>query len=60
MGLETITQKGVSKRERRSYKLWEEEVTPCTIFEITSQSTRLEDLATKRGLYELLGVRMIG
>jgi Uma2 family endonuclease len=49
--------KGVSKRERRIYKLWEEEVAPCTIFEITSKSTRLEDLATKRGLYELLGVR---
>jgi Uma2 family endonuclease len=34
-----------------------EKVAPCTIFEITSRGTRLEDLATKRGLYELLGVR---
>jgi hypothetical protein len=27
------------------------------LFEITSRSTRLEDLGAKRGLYELLGVR---
>ncbi len=48
--------KGISKHDRRIYKLWEEGVTPCTIFEITSRSTRLEDLGTKRALYEMLGV----
>ena len=49
--------KGVAKHDRRVYKLWEEKAAPCTIFEITSRSTRLEDLGTKRGLYEMLRVR---
>lgn len=49
--------KGVSKHDRRIYKLWAEKVPPCTIIEITSRSTRLEDMATKRGLYQFLGVR---
>jgi hypothetical protein len=48
--------KGVPKHDRRVYKLWEEPAGPCLIFEITSRSTRLEDVGTKRGLYELLGV----
>lgn len=49
--------KGVSKHNRCNYKLWEEKVTPSAIFEITSRQTRVEDLGTKRGLYELLGIR---
>ncbi len=49
--------KGVSKHDRRIYRLWEERVAPCTVFEITSKSTRLEDLGTKRALYEILGVQ---
>lgn len=49
--------KGVAKQNRCNYKLWEEKVSPTAIFEITSRQTRLEDLGTKRGLYELLGVR---
>lgn len=49
--------KGVPKHDRRVYKLWEEQAVPCVIFEITSRSTRLEDVGTKRGLYELLGVQ---
>jgi len=49
--------KGIVKHDRRIYKLWEEGVAPCAIFEITSRSSRLEDLGTKRGLYEMLGVR---
>ncbi len=48
--------KGVSKEERRVYKLWEEGVVPCAIFEITSKSTRREDVTNKRKLYESLGV----
>ncbi|MBI2570939.1 MAG: Uma2 family endonuclease [Candidatus Schekmanbacteria bacterium] len=48
--------KGVSKRQRRTYKLWEEAAAPCTIIEITSSSSRLEDMGTKRGLYEMWGV----
>lgn len=49
--------KGVPKHERRIYKLWEEQQPPTVVFEITSRGTRLEDLGTKRALYELLGVQ---
>jgi Uma2 family endonuclease len=48
---------GVAKRERRTYRLWEEGQTPAVVFEITSWGTRLEDLGTKRALYAMLGVR---
>jgi len=49
---------GVPKRPpRRVYKLWEEGKPPTVVFEITSRSTRSEDLYTKRGLYEDLGVK---
>jgi len=48
---------GVAKHERRIYKLWEEGQAPAVVFEITSRSTRLEDLGTKRALYAMLGVR---
>lgn len=49
--------RGVTKQERRTYKLWEEEQSPTVVFEITSRSTRLEDLGTKRALYAMLGVQ---
>jgi Uma2 family endonuclease len=49
--------KGISKHLRRTFKLWEEKAAPCVVFEITSRSTRLEDLGSKRALYEMLGVR---
>lgn len=49
--------KGIPKRDRRTYKLWEEGVAPCVVFAITSRSSRLEDLGTKRALYEMLGVQ---
>jgi Uma2 family endonuclease len=48
---------GVAKHERRTYKLWEEGRPPAVVFEITSRSTRLEDLGTKRALYAMLGVQ---
>lgn len=48
---------GVPKRVRRTYKVWEEGRAPTVVFEITSDSTRREDLRTKRGLYEDLGVQ---
>jgi Uma2 family endonuclease len=49
--------KGVSGQDRRIYKLWEEGVAPCVVFEITSRSTRRQDLGDKRALYEMLGVQ---
>lgn len=49
--------KGISKEDRATYKLWEEGRVPCVIFEITSRSTRWQDVGEKKGLYEYLGVR---
>jgi Uma2 family endonuclease len=43
--------------ERRTWKVWEEGKAPDAIFEFTSASSRREDLGTKKGLYEVLGVR---
>ncbi|MBI5714294.1 MAG: Uma2 family endonuclease [Chloroflexi bacterium] len=48
--------KGVPKGERRVYKLWEEGRAPDVVFEITSVSTRREDLGSKKVLYADLGV----
>jgi len=42
---------------RDNYKIWEEGSVPSVIFEMTSPSTRDEDLTTKKNLYERLGVR---
>lgn len=47
---------GVPQQLRRTYKLWEEKQPPASVIEITSLSTRLEDLGTKRALYEEIGV----
>ena len=47
---------GVRNRQRRIYKLWEEGVVPAVVFELTSRSTRGEDLRSKYDLYARLGV----
>lgn len=47
---------GVSGEPRRIYKLWEEGESPCLVLEVTSDSTRDEDLDRKKVLYERLGV----
>jgi len=49
--------KGVSKEDRRIYKLWEEGKAPNVVIEVTSRGTRLEDQGTKRALYAWLGVK---
>ncbi len=49
--------KGVEKRLRRIYKLWEEGVAPCAVIELTSKSTRREDQKGKFELYARWGVR---
>jgi len=41
---------------RRIYKLWEEGLPPTFVIEVTSPSTRREDMARKRTLYARLGV----
>lgn len=48
--------RGVPKGQRRTYRLWQEGVPPAIVLEISSRSTRLEDLGTKRALYAMLGV----
>ena len=48
--------KGVTRRDRRTYKLWEEGRPPDVVFELTSPSTRSEDRRTKHDLYARLGV----
>lgn len=47
---------GVPQGRREQYKLWEEGKAPSVVFEITSRSTRSEDLGTKKGLYAYLGI----
>lgn len=49
--------KGVPKKERRVYKLWEEDYTaPDFVLEITASATYKADLGPKKGLYALLGI----
>lgn len=53
--------KGVPKRlpgnrRRKKYLLWEEGKVPCFVLETTSESTRREDVHSKKGVYEQLGV----
>jgi len=54
---DTFVVKGVPKRLRPTYLLWAEGESPCVVFEVTSKSTRREDLVTKHALYAGLGVR---
>jgi len=49
--------KGVAKQRRRIYRLWEESVAPCVVIEVTSPSTRREDVTRKRALYARLAIR---
>src|SRR5262249_31046582 len=51
-----LVSRGVGKHLRRSYRLWEEQVLPCTLFEISSRRTWREDLHVKRPLYAQIGV----
>lgn len=53
---DVLLARGVGKRHRDNYLLWEEKP-PVLIFEITSRSTRREDTGRKRDLYERLGVQ---
>ncbi len=48
--------KGVPNQEQRISETWDEGVVPCTIFEITSRATFLEDTIVKAPLYAKLGV----
>jgi Uma2 family endonuclease len=45
-----------AKELRDTYKVWEEGRAPSWVIEVTSKTTRLEDLNRKKSLYERLGV----
>jgi Uma2 family endonuclease len=53
---DVVLVRGIEKWDRPLYKLWEEGRPPDFVIEVTSSSTRREDLATKKDLYERLGV----
>ena len=57
VALDVFVVKGIPKGQRRTYKLWVEGRPPTVVLEISSRSTRLEDMGNKRALYALLGVR---
>ncbi len=44
--------RGVEKRERENYLVWEERKSPQLVIELTSSSTRHEDQRTKFNLYQ--------
>ena len=49
---------GVEKRDRKSYKIWEEGgVVPALVIEVASPSTKRLDPTSKQGTYERMGVR---
>ena len=49
---------GVSKRDRRSYKTWQENgKLPAFVLELTSKTTRKQDEETKPLLYSQLGIQ---
>ncbi|MBI3959656.1 MAG: Uma2 family endonuclease [Chloroflexi bacterium] len=48
---------GVEQRRRRTYKIWEEGKGPDLAVEVTSRSTRREDMVDKMALYARLGVQ---
>ena len=49
---------GVSKKRRRTYKIWEEGHAPAFVLEVASPSTYRHDLTHKKDLYaSVLGVR---
>jgi Uma2 family endonuclease len=56
LGPDVFVTLGVSSAMRRLYKVWEEGKPPTVVFEITSRTTRREDLGRKKDLYARLGV----
>ncbi len=48
--------KGIPRGNRGSYKLWKEGAVPVFVIEVTSSSTRGEDVGDEKELYQRLGV----
>jgi Uma2 family endonuclease len=53
---DVVLVRGIEKWDRPLYKLWEEGRSPDFVIEVTSSSTRREDISKKKDLYERLGV----
>ena len=53
---DTYVVRGVEKRERDKYLLWEEKQAPCFVLELSSRSTWKEDRGRKKRLCARLGV----
>jgi Uma2 family endonuclease len=49
---DVLVVKGIEKRRRRIYKVWEEGKAPDVVMEVTSKQTEDEDVFFKRNLYE--------
>jgi Uma2 family endonuclease len=49
--------RGVGKRARRVYKLWEERAAPDVVIELSSRQTWREDVDEKFELYQELGIK---
>lgn len=47
---------GIEKRQRRSYKVWEEGQVPAFVLEVTSKTTQEQDEADKPQKYQRMGV----
>jgi Uma2 family endonuclease len=47
----------VGKHARRSFRVWEEGLLPCTLFEVASRKTWREDIGEKRLLYARIGIK---
>lgn len=54
---DVLVARGVGTHLRRSYRIWEEKVIPCTLFEIASRNTWRVDMGEKRELYARLKVK---
>jgi hypothetical protein len=52
-----LVAKNVGKHKRRSFRVWEEKVVPCVLFEIASKRTWRVDLNEKPALYASIGVK---
>jgi Uma2 family endonuclease len=46
----------VGKHPRLSFRVWEEGVLPCTLFEITEERTWRQDIGSKRRLYARINI----
>jgi hypothetical protein len=54
---DVLVAKNVGKHKRRSFRLWEEGIRPCVLFEIASRKTWRSDIGEKRELYAQLRIK---